>query len=124
MERNNYCRHWAANALEGPASADHKDTESPSFGSKTNNNKAGPSAGNIDGLWIYCYPNTGINCYEPAWYSMRVVPLESNKTRLEYEIFSKKGVEEGKIQEFIAFLQQVEKEVGFLASLFRVVGWS
>lgn len=42
---------------------------------------------------------------------MRVIPLEKNKTRLEYEIFAKKGVEESKIQEFITFLKEVEKEV-------------
>ena len=73
-------------------------------------------AGNTDGLWIYCYPNAGINCYEPAWYSMRVIPLEKNKTRLEYEIFAKKGIEEDKIQEFITFLKEVEKEVCGLRS--------
>jgi hypothetical protein len=53
----------------------------------------------------------GINCYEPAWYSMKVIPLEKSKTRLEYEIFAKKGLEEVKIQEFIKFLKEVEKEV-------------
>jgi len=81
-----------------------------------NTSKSDVYAGDTDGLWIYCYPNTGINCYEPAWYSMRVIPLEKNKTRLEYEIFAKKGVEETKIQEFITFLKEVEKEVRRLYS--------
>jgi hypothetical protein len=75
--------------------------------------KSNAYVGDADGLWIYCYPNSGINCYEPAWYSIRVIPLEKSKTRLEYEIFSKKGLEENKIQEFIKFLKEVEKEVSF-----------
>ena len=41
---------------------------------------------------------------------MRVVPLEKNKTRLEYEIFARKGVDETTIHEFIRFLKEVEKE--------------
>ena len=73
--------------------------------------KSNVYAGDTGGLWIYCYPNTGINCYEPAWYSMRAIPIEKNKTRLEYEIFAKKGIEESKIQEFITFLKEVEREV-------------
>lgn len=42
---------------------------------------------------------------------MRVIPLDKNKTRLEYEIFAKKGIEEAEIQDFIKFLKEVEKEV-------------
>jgi hypothetical protein len=68
-------------------------------------------AGDNDGLWVYLYPNTGISCYEPAWYSMRVIPIDKNNTRLEYEIYAKRGLEESKIQEFISFLREVEKEV-------------
>ena len=68
-------------------------------------------AGDNEGLWVYLYPNTGLSCYEPAWYSMRVIPVDKNNTRLEYEIHARKGLEESKIQEFITFLRQVEKEV-------------
>lgn len=67
-------------------------------------------AGNNTGLWVYCYPNTGISCYEPAWYSMRVVPVDKNTTRLEYEIYGRKGLEEAKMQDFINFLKGVEQE--------------
>jgi hypothetical protein len=112
-EKSNYCRHWAANSLEESAAPPPKST-SWFFGSQAETKetkKPNTYAGDTDGLWVYCYPNTGINCYEPAWYSMRVIPLEKNKTRLEYEIFAKKGVEESKIQEFIKFLKEVEKEV-------------
>jgi hypothetical protein len=128
-EKNNYCRHWAANctpADENPVIPPPQAKSSwvfgtPSDASRTKKvpkaDKSNPYAGDTDGLWIYCYPNTGINCYEPAWYSMRVIPLEKNKTRLEYEIFTKKGIEEAKVQEFIAFLKEVEKEV--LQSLYR-----
>ena len=119
-EKNNYCRHWAAVTPETPKPAS-KPTSSSSwfFGSKPeakastaqSETSSSGTAGDADGLWIYCYPNSGINCYEPAWYSMRVIPLDKNKTRLEYEIFAKKGLEESQIQDFITFLKQVEKEV-------------
>jgi hypothetical protein len=97
IEKNNYCRHWAANVTEEPTA---KSSTSWFFGTDTKSKKSEVYAGSTDGLWLYCYPNVGINCYEPAWYSMKVVPLEKNKTRLEYEI-----------QEFITFLKQLEKEV-------------
>jgi len=42
---------------------------------------------------------------------MRVIPLEKNTTRLEYEIFAKKGTDEATMQEFIQFLKEVEQEV-------------
>jgi len=126
-EKNNYCRHWAANI----ATDDKPIVQAPSaskssnwfFGSQAKTkdvlsaNTSNACASDTDGLWIYCYPNAGINCYEPAWYSMRVIPLEKNKTRLEYEIFGKKGVDESKIQEFVTFLKEVEKEVCGLRSL-------
>ena len=115
-EKNNYCRHWAANSVEEsnvPPPPSFNSLNSWFFGPQSDLKTKKPDtyAGDTDGLWIYCYPNTGINCYEPAWYSMKVIPLEKNKTRLEYEIFSKKGLEESKIQEFIKFLKEVEKEV-------------
>ena len=56
------------------------------------------------------YPNTGHSCYEPAWYSMRVLPVDKTHTRLEYEIYGRKGLDDSKIQEFIKFLREVEKE--------------
>jgi hypothetical protein len=120
-EKNNYCRHWAAITPETPKPAAKPPSSSSwFFGSKPEAKapetsqpevKSAGTAGDADGLWIYCYPNSGINCYEPAWYSMRVIPLDKNKTRLEYEIFGKKGLEESQIQDFITFLKQVEKEV-------------
>ena len=126
-EKNNYCRHSAANiATDNKPVATNPSAAKPSswfFGSQAkpkdvpSTNKSNVYAGDTDGLWIYCYPNAGINCYEPAWYSMRVIPLEKNKTRLEYEIFAKRGVEETKIQEFITFLKEVEKEVCGVRSL-------
>jgi hypothetical protein len=42
---------------------------------------------------------------------MKVIPLEKNRTRLEYEIYARKGLDESTIQEFITFMKQVEKEV-------------
>lgn len=112
-EKNNYCRHWAANSVEDTTALLAKTSNPWFFGSQSDVKMKKPNtyASYTNGLWIYCYPNTGINCYEPVWYSMKVIPLEKNKTRLEYEIFTKKGLEESKVQEFIKFLKQVEKEV-------------
>jgi hypothetical protein len=113
FEKSNYCRHWAASAAEESVNslANSPNTRLSESPTETKTKKPNAYTGDIDGLWIYCFPNTGINCYEPAWYSMRVIPLDKNKTRLEYEIFAKKGLEETKIQDFIKFLKEVEKEV-------------
>jgi hypothetical protein len=114
-EKSNYCRHWAANAIsEPPAPTPRKSSNSWFFSSPKpapEPQKVDVYAGNNEGLWVYLYPNTGISCYEPAWYSMRVLPVDKGHTRLEYEIYAKKGIEESKMTEFISFLREVEKEV-------------
>ena len=53
---------------------------------KAKSNKAGTN----DGLWLQVSPNTGINCYSPAWYSIRVLPITSTRTILQYDIYTKK----------------------------------
>lgn len=74
--------------------------------SKAKSNKAGTN----DGLWLQVSPNTGINCYSPAWYSIRVLPITSTRTILQYDIYTKKGLEDAGKKEFVDFLQQVELE--------------
>lgn len=73
---------------------------------KAKSNKAGTN----DGLWLQVSPNTGINCYSPAWYSIRVLPITSTRTILQYDIYTKKGLEDAGKKEFVDFLQQVELE--------------
>jgi len=66
--------------------------------------------GEFDGLWMYLYPTNGINCYSPAWYSIRVLPVGVSHTILQYDIFTKKGLPQAEKDEFVEFLQQVELE--------------
>ncbi|KAH3681003.1 hypothetical protein WICPIJ_008011 [Wickerhamomyces pijperi] len=66
--------------------------------------------GDFDGLWMYLYPTNGINCYSPAWYSIRVLPISPSHTILQYDIFTKKGLPKEEKDEFVEFLQQVELE--------------
>src|SRR5271156_3473300 len=117
-EKSNYCRHWASPPLSDsepePVAPERKS--SWFFGSQSTEPKTDPKSkkpeykSDKEGLWVYLFPNTGINCYEPAWYSMRVIPIDKNTTKLQYEIFKKKGLSEDVMLEFITFLKQVEKE--------------
>ena len=66
--------------------------------------------GSFDGLWMYLFPTNGINCYSPAWYSIRVVPITPTRTILQYDIYKKKGIDQAEIDDFVEFLQQVEIE--------------
>lgn len=66
--------------------------------------------GDFDGLWMYLYPTNGVNCYSPAWYSIRVLPVGVSHTILQYDIFTKKGLPKHEKDEFVEFLQQVEIE--------------
>lgn len=66
--------------------------------------------GEFDGLWMYLFPTNGINCYSPAWYSIRVVPVTPTRTILQYDIYKKKGLAQSEIDDFVEFLQQVEIE--------------
>jgi len=112
-EKSNYCRHWAS-----PPLSDSKAEPTPERKSWFFNTTPTPDPtpnkpdykSDKEGLWVYLFPNTGINCYEPAWYSMRVLPISKTRTKLSYEIFKKKDLSEPAIQEFITFLKQVEKE--------------
>ncbi|VEU22804.1 DEKNAAC103880 [Brettanomyces naardenensis] len=123
VPKGNYCRHYCRIAEHEIAVQDAKeadpDTESSwfGFGRKKQQNsepvkvvKKENPGGSFDGLWCYLFPTNGINCYSPAWYSIRVLPITANRTILQYDIFTKKGIEEEKKKEFVDFLQQVEIE--------------
>jgi hypothetical protein len=66
--------------------------------------------GNNNGLWMYLFPTNGVNCYSPAWYSIRVLPITPTRTILQYDIYKKKGIGKNEIDGFVEFLQQVELE--------------
>ncbi|EPQ57132.1 ISP domain-containing protein [Gloeophyllum trabeum ATCC 11539] len=122
--RANYCRHFAnlkPSSGEGPKQPQRARSSSLTewLGSfifserpaeEQEAEKQKNMAGEFNGLWVYLFPNNGINCYSPAWYSIRVIPVSATKTILEYDIFAKKGVQETEIVEFIDFLKQVEIE--------------
>lgn len=128
VPKERWCRHYAQivtpEELEAkkkpakpvPASADKAGSSWFGFG-KTEETAPAAEAlkpanrgGNFDGLWMYLFPTNGINCYSPAWYSIRVVPITPTHTILMYDIYKKKGIEEAEINDFVEFLQQVEIE--------------
>ncbi|KAI5970488.1 hypothetical protein CANMA_000397 [Candida margitis] len=134
VPKNRYCRHYATIVREEPKKERvvEKQEESSSsswfgFGKKssppkattatavpppsqTTNSSKTNRGGEFDGLWVYLFPNNGVNCYSPAWYSIRVLPLSATKTTLQYDIYTKKGIDEATKTEFVDFLQQVEIE--------------
>lgn len=123
VPKGRYCRHYAEvvkEEIEVPTNDVDPDHESSSWFSgfkgkkpveekKPIEKKENPG-GEFNGLWVYLFPNQGINCYSPAWYSIRVLPLSPTHTILQYDIFTKKGLAEDKKKEFVDFLQLVELE--------------
>ncbi|CAI5759648.1 unnamed protein product [Candida verbasci] len=113
VPKNRYCRHYATLVREEPK--EQVEEKSSWFGLKKEQPKPKPKpksnpGGEFDGLWVYLYPNNGVNCYSPAWYSIRVLPISAKKTVLQYDIYTKKGIDESTKKEFVDFLQSVEIE--------------
>lgn len=119
VPKTRYCRHYAEiykDEVSVEEDNNDPDEESSWFGfgkkkaqPKSEKKKTNPG-GEFNGLWVYLYPNNGVNCYSPAWYSIRVLPLGANKTVLQYDIYTKKGLDETTKKEFVEFLQLVELE--------------
>ncbi|ODV83020.1 hypothetical protein CANARDRAFT_25399 [[Candida] arabinofermentans NRRL YB-2248] len=122
VPKGNYCRHYAKIVEEEiaiPTEEADADEESSWFGfgkkkqsttKKTEPIKKENPGGAFNGLWCYLFPTNGINCYSPAWYSIRVLPITPTRTILQYDIYTKKGLADDKKKEFVDFLQQVELE--------------
>lgn len=129
VPKGRYCRHYAEvvkEEVEIPDDDVDADEESSWFGFGKKKSAAAAEAaaeaerikkakkenpgGEFNGLWVYLFPNHGINCYSPAWYSIRVLPLSPNHTILQYDIYTKKGLADDKKKEFVDFLQLVELE--------------
>lgn len=120
VPKGNYCRHYAKIVEEEIAIPEDNvdpDQESSWFGFGKKKKEEVPKTkkqenpgGTFNGLWCYLFPTNGINCYSPAWYSIRVLPISSKRTILQYDIYTKKGSTEEQKKEFVDFLQQVEIE--------------
>lgn len=119
VPKGNYCRHYARiveDKISIPQEEVDADQESSwfGFGKKKTAEKPAPKkanpGGSFNGLWCYLFPTNGINCYSPAWYSIRVLPITSKRTILQYDIYTKKGSTDAQKKEFVDFLQQVELE--------------
>lgn len=121
VPKERWCRHYAQIVrpeTEAPKEPVKTESSSSWFGlgggsaAKEPEPEKKPSnrGGNFDGLWMYLFPTNGINCYSPAWYSIRVVPITSTRTILMYDIYKKKGISKEEIDDFVEFLQQVEIE--------------
>lgn len=126
-KKDHYCRHFAE--VISPSIPDERMTPPTTPQESTNNGWLGflssfgrsPSeepetpaptnpGGENDGLWLYLFPNNAINCYSPAFYTLRVVPRDEGHTILEYDIYGKKGAHPQEIDDFITFLKEVEQE--------------
>lgn len=70
-------------------------------------NSNGPD---LDGSWFYLFPTSGINCYRPGWYSIRVLPIAPNKTALQYDVYKKKGTSDEQFEPFVELVKKVEQE--------------
>lgn len=121
VPKGRYCRHYAEvvkEKVEVPEELPQEESSSWfGFGKRTPSGQVGSPAkkqsnpgGDFNGLWVYLFPSMGINCYSPAWYSIRVLPLSPTHTILQYDIYTKKGLSERKKKEFVDFLQLVEME--------------
>lgn len=119
--KTRYCRHYAEIIRNEPEAEQEKEPEQDSsswfgFGKKPvkqeqpKQKKKENVGGEFDGLWVYTWPSNGINCYSPAWYSIRVLPITATHTILQYDIYTKKGLDENTKKEFVDFLQMVEIE--------------
>lgn len=69
-----------------------------------------PNGKDLDGSWLYLFPSSGLNCYNPGWYSIRVLPLAPNKTALQFDVYKKKGIAAEEIEQFVETVKKVEQE--------------
>lgn len=104
VPKTRYCRHYAEIIKEEPK----PESLWMKLGRKEPAKKN--PGGDFNGLWVYLFPSNGINCYLPAWYSIRVLPISATRTVLQYDIYTKKGLPELEKKEFVDFLQMVELE--------------
>ena len=72
--------------------------------------KSESGMGGFEGLWLWIYPNLGLPCYEPCFYTLQVNPLGPNRTRLTYHFRFKESVSEEIKNEFITMVRGITME--------------
>lgn len=110
VPKTRYCRHYAEIVRTEPEEATKEDGWFGFGKKKEAPKKKANVGGEFDGLWVYLFPSNGVNCYSPAWYSIRVLPILATHTILQYDIYTKKGLDDVTKKEFVDFLQLVELE--------------
>lgn len=110
VPRTRYCRHYAEIVRSEPEKVEEEKSWF-GFGRKKEEKKEKKNpGGEFNGLWVYLFPTNGVNCYSPAWYSIRVLPITPTRTVLQYDIYTKRGISDLEKKEFVDFLQLVELE--------------
>lgn len=116
VPKTRYCRHYATIVKEEEPVEEAEPVKEGWFGRGKKQPAEEPKpkkknvGGEFNGLWVYLFPTNGINCYSPAWYSIRVLPISASHTILQYDIYTKKGLDDATKKEFVDFLQLVELE--------------
>lgn len=113
VPKTRYCRHYAEIVRNDQVETEEEELSWMGFRKQKSRKKISQKSnpgGDFDGLWVYLFPTNGINCYSPAWYSIRVLPQSATHTILQYDIYTKKGLDETTKTEFVDFLQKVELE--------------
>ncbi|KAA8916674.1 hypothetical protein TRICI_001172 [Trichomonascus ciferrii] len=92
--KTRWCRHYADVAEEKIDTRKNKSNRVSDF----------------DGLWMYTFPMSGVNCYSPAWYSFRMLPQSVDRTILQYDVYKRKDGDQKEIDEFTRFMWQLNQE--------------
>jgi choline monooxygenase len=66
--------------------------------------------GSFNGLWLWVYPNLGLPCYEPCFYTLQVNPISSTQTQLNYRFRFKESVDQATRDEFISVIEKITME--------------
>jgi choline monooxygenase len=72
--------------------------------------KVPSKSGAAEGLWLWVYPNLGMPCYEPCYYTLQVIPLSPARTRLIYTMHFKEALHTQSVREFLNFVDQITEE--------------
>ncbi|EJD06366.1 Rieske [2Fe-2S] domain protein [Fomitiporia mediterranea MF3/22] len=60
--------------------------------------------------FVFIFPTHGVTVAPEVWYILRSVPLSATKTRMEFDVFRRKGVPEEVLLENRKFYTQVQQE--------------
>jgi len=66
--------------------------------------------GTFQGLWLWVYPNLGLPCYEPCYYTLQINPLDATHTELNYRFHFKESVDSKTREDFIDLVKKITAE--------------